>query len=362
MMNEAEIEKYLLQALNMSLNLNSETSYTNSFAIKFLADKKMFLFIPRLPCSYVIDNSLYQRIFMIANAALYPRYTLLKQNAAFFVALETDDIHIQRALCFPFLNGKSERIVIENFDYFVEECNKNQVPIMKNLVLDLDKVTSLLISGTSGTGKSMFLLYLLNMISKVDKDTTISIVDPKRSAPARWAKRNKINALVPMRNRSKNDFVSQVNDMLSTALEMIYERQEILFENPRTEFFHHWIVIDEMLVLSTDINKAIKESLFSLISQIACLGRETKIHILASSQRYDYLCYPISARENANVSVVLGSASKSTTQFLFPDLDLEGILVPSGIGHGLIQVNDNRSTNNILPLLTPTFVEEEGIL
>lgn len=47
----------------------------------------------------------------------------------------------------------------------------------------------------------------------------------------------------------------------------------------------------------------------------------------------------------------------SSTQFLFPDLDLKGIVIPQGIGTGLIQVIDLEHPFQIVPLLTPTFNE-----
>ena len=94
-----EIEMYLLQALNMALQINGETSYTNSFTVKVIDEG--FFFIPRLPSTYVIDDELYQKIYRICNASLYPDYTLLKQSGAYFVPLDTDDIHIKRALFFP---------------------------------------------------------------------------------------------------------------------------------------------------------------------------------------------------------------------------------------------------------------------
>lgn len=99
-MNNRELSQYLLQSLNMGLTtlIYGESSYVNSFDIKIMSDG--FLFIPRLPSSYIVDDELYQKIFLIANAALYPRYTLLKQNSAYFVALDTDDIHVQRGLFF----------------------------------------------------------------------------------------------------------------------------------------------------------------------------------------------------------------------------------------------------------------------
>ena len=86
-MDSYDIENYLLQSLNMGLGsyIDGETSYTNSFTISVTQDG--FYFIPRLPASYLIDNELYQKIFLIANASLYPRYTLLKQTSAYFVRL-----------------------------------------------------------------------------------------------------------------------------------------------------------------------------------------------------------------------------------------------------------------------------------
>lgn len=145
-MTTKELAQYLLQALNMGLGsiMQGESSFTNSFHTAIMKDG--FLFIPRLPASYIIDDELYQKIFLIANAALYPRYTVLKQNSAYFVALDTEDIHVQRGLFFPWKEGISERLVISDLDQFVLKVEKNMIPIMKNLALNFNKVTSIAIS------------------------------------------------------------------------------------------------------------------------------------------------------------------------------------------------------------------------
>ena len=103
---KTELETYLLQALNMALQINGETSYTNSFDVTVVDEG--FYFIPRLPASYVIDDDLYQKIFQICNAALYPDYTMLKQTGAYFVPLDTEDIHVKRALFFPWTKRQQE--------------------------------------------------------------------------------------------------------------------------------------------------------------------------------------------------------------------------------------------------------------
>ncbi|USJ20757.1 cell division protein FtsK [Lactococcus formosensis] len=358
-MTSKQLEQYLLQSLNMALGtqIQGETSYTNSFDVTVQGEG--FLFIPRLPAGYVIDDELYQKIFLIANASLYPRYTLLKQNSAYFIPLETEDIHVQRGLFFPWKKGISERLIISDLDQFVNKQSETVIPIMQNLSIDYDKVTSMAIAGNSGSGKSYALTYFLSLLKSISE---LIIIDPKFDTPSRWARENDVHVIHPERNRSKSDFVSEINENLSLCLSLIHERQGILYDNPAHSFPHVTIVIDEVLALSEGTNKAIKDSFFSLLSQIALLGRATKVHLLLVSQRFDFNSIPVSVREQLNVLIQIGNINKKTVQFLFPDLDPEGIVIPLGKGTGLIQVIDNEHPYQVLPLLCPTYYTKKGIL
>ena len=358
-MTKKELEQYLLQSLNMGLGsiMQEESSFNNSFDCKIMEEG--FLFLPRLPASYIIDDDLYQKIFLIANASLYPRFTLLKQNSAYFMALETDDIHVQRGLFFPWRVGISERLVISDLEEFSDNQKGHLIPIMKNLTLDYNKVTSMAIAGNSGSGKSYALTYFLSLLKNI---SDLIIVDPKFDTPSRWAREHGIPVLHPQKNRSKSDFVSEINENLSTCLNLIQQRQEILYDNPDHKFEHLTIVIDEVLALSEGVNKTIKDSFFSLLAQVSLLGRATSIHLLLVSQRYDYNTIPISVREQLNVLIQIGNINKKTTQFLFPDLDPEGIVIPIGKGTGLIQIIDNEHPYQVLPLLCPTYYTKKGIL
>ena len=356
-MDKKELEKYLTQSLNMALDLGSESSYTNSFAV--MVEEQGFHFVPRLPAGYLIDNELYFRIFIIANVSLYPKYTVLKQNSAYFTALDSEDIHIQRSLFFPWKKGISERLVIPDLKKFAKENKGEQIPLMKNLTVNYNKVTGICISGNSGSGKSYFLSYLLEILSAMSR---LIIIDPKFDSPSRWARSHEIEVIHPSSNRSKSDFVSQVNDALSLVLQIIYERQGILYENPAHHFEHLTVVIDEVLALSEGVNKQIKESFMSLLSTIALLGRATNCHLILVSQRFDFNAVPVSVREQCNLLIQIGNINSKTIQFLFPDLNPEGIVIPLGKGTGLVQVIDSEQPYNILPLLTPTFYTEEGIV
>jgi ftsK/spoIIIE family protein len=230
---------------------------------------------------------------------------------------------------------------------------------MENFTLNLDKVNHMAICGNSGSGKSYALTYLLSVLKN---QSDLIIVDPKFDSPSRWAREHKIAVIHPVENRSKSDFVSEVNERLSQYLNLIQQRQAILYDNPRHEFAHLTIVIDEVLALSEGVNKAIKESFFSLLSQIALLGRATKIHLLLVSQRFDHTTIPVSVREQLNVLIQIGNINSKSVQFLFPDLNPEGIVIPTGHGTGLIQVIDNEHPYQVLPLLCPTYYTTEGIL
>lgn len=106
----------------------------------------------------------------------------------------------------------------------LEEFSKNQVgskiPLMKDLELDYNKITSMVIAGNSGSGKSYALTYLKGI-------SELIIVDPKFDTPSRWARENQIAVIHPEQNRSKSDFVSQINEELSNCLNLIHQRQAI---------------------------------------------------------------------------------------------------------------------------------------
>lgn len=358
-MTNHELKQYLLQSLNMALGsqMQGESSYNNSFDCK--VKDEGFIFLPRLPAGYLIDDELYQKIFIIANAALYPRFTLLKQNSAYFVPIATDDIHVQRGLFFPWKKGISKRLIISDLDQFTKDNQEAKIPIMQNLTLDYNKVTSIAIAGNSGSGKSYMLTYLLSTLTHF---SWLIVVDPKFDTPSRWARENGITAIHPESNRSKSDYVSQVNDALSTELKLIQQRQTTLYTDPSHQFKHVTIVIDEVLALTEGVNKTIKDSFFALLSQIALMGRATKVHLVLVSQRFDYNTIPVSVREQLSVLIQIGNINKKTTQFLFPDLDPEGIVIPVGKGTGLIQVIDNEQPYQVLPLLCPTYYTKKGIL
>ena len=65
------LEQHLQRNLNNALDINGESSYSNSFIIKVASNDSGFFFLPVLPVSFALDSTLYFRIFAIASGVIY---------------------------------------------------------------------------------------------------------------------------------------------------------------------------------------------------------------------------------------------------------------------------------------------------
>lgn len=353
----------LKQALNLGLGSSSSTettSYSGSFDIS--VDENGFAFVPRIPASYFIDNGLYESIFKIANVVCFPFYTVIKKPTMNLISWSADDFHSKRALWFDWMPVNTRIKVPESY---ILKNRSHIIPIMSHFFVDFNSVTSILIAGNSGSGKSYFLSYLLNFLYGMNHRSKISdlfVIDPKKDSPARWCKAYNVDCLFPTKQGATTDFVADVTEVLSRFVKIIYDRQDQLYENSSIKFPHVCIVIDELLALTENIPKKLKDSFFSMISTISLMGRSTNVHLILVSQRFDANVIPVVVRQQANLKIQLGVISSATTRFLFEDLDPAGILVPTGRGTGLISFNDNKKLNQILPLQTPTFEAPKGVI
>lgn len=362
-LSKDEWRNTLKQALNLGLGSSGSTettSYNGSFDIS--VSETGFAFIPRIPASYLIDNSLYESIFKIANVVGYPYYTIIKKPTMNLVSWTSNDFHSKRALWFDWMPVNTRIRVPES--YLIKN-QSHKIPIMSHYFVNFDAVTSVLIAGNSGSGKSYFLSYLLNFLHGTNQNSKVSdlfVIDPKKDSPARWCKIRGVDCIFPTKEGATSDFIADITEALSRFVKIIYERQDILYQNPDTKFSHICIIIDELLALTESVPKKLKDAFFSTISTISLMGLSTRVHLILVSQRFDASTIPVVVRQQANLKIQLGVISSATTRFLFEDLDPAGILIPTGQGTGLISFNDNKKLSQVLPLQTPTFEAPKGVI
>lgn len=356
------LAQYILRNLNNALDINNESSYLNSFEIKILSNDSGFLFIPNLPVSYSIDTKLYFDLFAICSGILYPFKTLLPQNNAYFVSYDTTNPNLGRAFFFPWIDGVPTRLKIDNLGTFIEQdIAENHIPIMANGInIDMNTVVHVAISGSSGSGKTHFVRYLIYCLKSFTNQ--ILCVDPKLSDIYLLGKQLGLEVFAPTQGSNLNSFITEVNELLGQVIQKIYRRQEMLLTEPNKRFERIYIVIDELLALVQGSSKQARETFSQLLGTIALLGRQTNVSLILLSQRFDATAFGgnTAVREQINLSVILGEVNANTCQFLLPNTDVSNIVVPSGIGTGVIKFTDSQHRTHIMPLLTPTyFLEKE---
>lgn len=355
--NKYELAQFILRNLNNALNINDESSYLNSFNIKILSNDKGFLFIPNLPVSYSIDAKLYFELYAICSGILYPFKTLLAQNNAYFVSYDTTNENQARAFFFPWVDGVPSRLKIGNLHTFIKEkVTEKHIPIMSNNVaIDMTKVVHVAISGSSGAGKTHFVKYLIHCLKSITNQ--IICIDPKLSDIYLLAKELNLEVFSPKLVSNLNSFITEVNELLGGIINKIYERQELLLEKPDRQFERIYIVIDELLALVQGSSKQAREAFSQLLGTIALLGRQTNISLILLSQRFDATAFGgnTAVREQINCIFILGEINANTCQFLLPNFNVENIVIPSGIGTGIIKYTDSEHRTQIMPLLTPTY-------
>ena len=353
-----ELCTFIQRNLNNALDVNGETSYTNSFMIRLASNDRGFLYLPNLPVSYSLDNHLYMKIYAICSGILYPYKTLLPQTNAYFVPYDPEEPNLARALFFPWVDGIPERLMIENIDQFIAtEVTSNRIPIMANKVnLNMDNIVHLAVSGSSGSGTSKFTEYLIRCLN-ADSATHLLLVDPKLSQIYKLGRELNLEVLSPTFGSNLNSFITEVNELLGRVINKIYERQQKLLINPTTRFSKIYVVIDELLALVQGSSKQARDTFSQLLGTIALLGRETQVSLILISQRFDATAFGgnTAVREQINCAIILGDINTNTTQFLLPHANIDHIVVPAGIGTGIIKFTDDQHNNHIMPLLTPTY-------
>ncbi|MDT2905178.1 hypothetical protein [Lactococcus lactis] len=359
-MNSITIEMlkdFIIRLLNMSPLIGDLSTYSNGFTVEIDEDRKLILIIIQTPSAVPLTESLYFDIYQTLNVGLFPAISLIRPSNMKLVARKGADFSEARAFAYPYLNGTPERLHITNFDSFLLHQNQKKVQLMKNYFVDFSKISVIAVQGVVSSGKSTFVNFLMTVFNSFSDCVAI---DPKMADLTIMSRKLKIRCLTPVKNGNTNDFLNSVNAELSSAVEKIYERQNILLDSPNAKLKPIYIFIDEIVALKgLATSKPVIQTFDRLINVICCLGRATNLRLCLSSQSYSVAdSISSTARSQIGMAVLLGKVSDSTAQFLF-DTRVSGIVIPyDGIpGTGIIAVSDGGiNETSILPFLTPTYL------
>lgn len=348
---------YLENTVNSALT-QELSSYVQQLMILESTDPSGVIAIFPMPTSYVYDAPNYYRLYDIISVAVWPKYTCPRPNTMQLATLEDRSLSTSRGFFFPWKKGSSKRLV-GNISEIVKKFDLSQgIPLMTNLIIPAN-VNSIIISGNSGSGKSLAVQTISEFL-RMTSNTKLVYIDPKKSAGARWARNYPdITLIVPKEGERLEEFLIRVTEILANEVKNIFKVQNNLFQHSNKVDSDageigqskRWVIIEELEALEAFGTKRELDNLFHQLLLISLLGRESYTNLILSMQvpRNDIL--PIPIRIQMNCRIQLGRIDSSTTAYLYPDLD--HIIMPyHGPGVGICDIN----SSGVQPIAMPTIM------
>lgn len=258
-----------------------------------------------------------------------------------------------------FINMSQEnRYLFETNDEYLESINSTEVyelPLMKNLVVNVAKTPHMLVAGATGQGKSYLLYHIL--FNFILKDCDIYLIDRKK-------------VLTKFKNIVGHDNVaddhpeeedSNIFKVIKKVEQIMDERERILNEKYAEDLdvdfrVENWkpvfLAIDELGSLASEFATPKNEKAFyKILQSIIQRGRATGVNVIVSLQQPNAKNLPTAIRDNLMFKTILGDTDETTRSLVFTSSDLSDIKFQPGEGYFTLAGKHNKPS----VLFVPTF-------
>lgn len=258
-----------------------------------------------------------------------------------------------------FINMSQEnRYLFETNDEYLESINSTEVyelPLMKNLVVNVAKTPHMLVAGATGQGKSYLLYHIL--FNFILKDCEIYLIDRKK-------------VLTKFKNIVGHDNVaddhpeeedSNIFKVIKKVEQIMDERERILNEKYAEDLdvdfrVENWkpvfLAIDELGSLASEFATPKNEKAFyKILQSIIQRGRATGVNVIVSLQQPNAKNLPTAIRDNLMFKTILGDTDETTRSLVFTSGDLSDIKFQPGEGYFTLAGKHNKPS----VLFVPTF-------
>lgn len=325
------------------------------------------LVVPRIGSSVAITSDFYYKILSVLEVTLWPTVQLQHPLVMQLKSLPNREWNMSRAFFYPWLIGASQRLITTDKEEIQFAKRTNRFRLMSNVLIPLDQ--HIVITGQTGSGKSYLLKQLLSVFNTLG---TVILVDGKLSDGARWSRNHSNVELIKPKISSGStgssiggDLLETVNDRLNSLEAEMYSRQEMLFQQNEISISYKilnvkpiFLIIDELAALTIGASRQAKQDFFDHLTRLALLAREAGIILVLALQQARNDAIPTAVRAQMGIKILLGSLDRDNTQFLFPSLDAIPFLPVDGPGKGIISIAGSTKYKGILPIATPTTINE----
>ena len=330
----------------LSFLYSDQSSVSSSYAFLEEENGTGLLFVLRYPSGMQLDSKTYFQLYDIIAPAISSVKTMIRPITFQLVQIDGEPLEMSQGFFYPWRDGKAKRLVGNIDDVLNNYDLQKEIPIMEGMTVSR-KVSSYLITGNTGSGKTEAFKYLAQVFAKTTnisgtKKARVIIFDSKKGAGSRWAKKNNadIELIVPNKDDRPEDFIPRINSKLSEVINIMNQRQDALFNNFNSVTTNAneldvppiWIMFEEFegVTLGLSPRSSQVQDLYRLLTLIALLGRESLVGLCITSQIARNDVIPIPIRSQMMVKVLLGVIDSNSTTYLFGDLS-DDIPLPMGV-------------------------------
>ncbi|HEM5928917.1 TPA: DUF87 domain-containing protein [Streptococcus suis] len=233
--------------------------------------------------------------------------------------LELDEKIIRPSFVeYHFFYKKPERLVLQSHNQ-KQEIDNLDINLGYGVIFNPIKCSHILVSGGTGSGKSIFISVLILEFFK--RKSTIYIADPKNSD------------LGSLSHYLGDKYVATTPNNIARIVRLVVEEMQERYQYMRDNFQYGsnfadhgfkpvWLLVDELgaFQASAGTDKKSKETIVEVmdgIKQIILLGRQAGIFILVSAQQMRAETLNTDLRDNLGLRIALGANSNEGYRMVF---------------------------------------------
>ena len=259
------------------------------------------------------------------------------------VKKDTRDIWVK----YEFLTGvEKNRIDIQDV-----KAKNGELNLMKHISWKYDKLPHMLISGDTGSGKTIFLLIVIKAL--LESGAVLHICDPKK------ADLSYLSRIMPDVNYDTENMMRCVE----TFYEGMEARYDEMQEHPdfrmganyaKVGLTPHFLIFDEYVAFMDTLAKKEWEEVMKLIRIIIMKGRQAGYFIILACQRPDAKYHGDGVRDQFGFRVALGSMSASGYTMMFGSIDKQ-FKEKDIAGRGYVNTGNGVVTEFYAPYVDPGY-------
>lgn len=259
----------------------------------------------------VFSNAYHVKAKTVIRSHLPSEYRLLPQEE---IQLEHDEN--SKRMVIRFESVESKRIDgshVKTTDY--------KIQIMKDEFWDISKEPHAIISGVTGSGKSMFINYLFKQFSYLG--ARIYTIDPKYADLYMISKKKLNDSQYSADIKKSLGILKHLNELLTRRQKLLSAQNKLGLDAYQDKMVPIVLFFDELAAFKDSLtDKKDKDAYNSYLKNLVLKGRSAGINIILSLQKPLAEDIPTSVRDQLSFRVVLGkNTNDDTKKLIFGEKD-----------------------------------------